>query len=367
MSRKISYAFQDDGVYALENGSVIAHAETMAELESKLADSDPNRNSCKGCQQSHPGAGDYCADCDSDADADATKALMESPPDKNASIKGATHVVTPNGLKGKIMGSVVPGVWGDEVTVRFANGHIARLEVTEDFTFTSDAKPLRTTASAKVQASSENRIEFLREKLAETVDGDSLSLKTRLADLQEIQEIATELASRRTASNDEVSELDTIRAEASYEASEVSDALSYLDDAEPYREQHRIGRVVEQEHVGRGNSGWLDQVAQDMIHEAENTDFDKLLNEGPAVFVADLESGPLADQGVTATLATNFIESKIAAARPEIREKITELWVERVESARREAYTNRKQTIAKSAAVETDIYENIADEALFMN
>jgi hypothetical protein len=357
MNRKISYAFQDDGVYALENGSVIAHAETMADLELKLAADDKDDESETLVRQKKL-QDNQCPDCGYNVENCKCEEGQHT-----ATIKAATHVVTPNGLKGKIMGSVVPGVWGDEVTVRFANGHIARLEVTEDFQFTSDAKPLRPVASAK--ASSADRITFLREKLAETADGDSLGLKTRLADLQEIQEIATELASRRSASDEDVTELDTIRAEASYEASEVNDALAYLNDAEPYREQHRMGHVVEQEHVGRGNSGWLDQVAQDMIHEAESTDFDKLLNEGPSVFVADLESGPLADQGVTATLATSFIESKIAAARPEIREKITELWVERVEDARRETYANRKQTMSKAASVETDIYENLPDEVLF--
>ena len=32
MNRKISYAFRDDGVYAIENGQVIAHADTLEHL-----------------------------------------------------------------------------------------------------------------------------------------------------------------------------------------------------------------------------------------------------------------------------------------------------------------------------------------------
>jgi hypothetical protein len=358
MSRKISYAFRDDGVYAIENGQVIAFAETLDKIALNGQDVQALETVTEHAKAE---LGIRSQETSYDGDTEGLGGFGHG-----SSAKVATHIVTPNGLKGKIMGQVVPGLWSDEVTVRFENGHIARLEVTDDFTFTSDAKPLRAVASAKAQASSEDRIEFLREKLAEVADGDGLSLKTRLADLQEIQEIATELGSRRSASTEEVTELDTIRAEAAYEASEVRDALAYLEDAEPMAPPTPIlSRVVEQEHVGRGDAGWLDKVAQDMIEEADATDFDKMLNEGPAVFVAELESGPLADQGLTASLATSFIESKVAAARPEIREKITELWVERVESARREAYANRKQTIAKEAAAEADLYESMPDDILF--
>jgi hypothetical protein len=334
MSRKISYAFRDDGVYAIENGRVVGHAVTLEELVTKVADTD----------------------------LDATKKLMESPPDRNAKV--ATHIVTPNGLKGKIMGRV-PGVWGEEVTVRFENGHIAKLQVA-DVELTSDGS-VKTAKSVREVASSENKVSFLREKLAETAEGDELSLKSRLADLQEIQEIATELASRPRIASAEREELDSIRAEAAYEASEIKDAVEYLSDAEAYAPpEHFASHVAEQATIGGfGDGQWLSSVYDDMVREADSTDFDQLLNEGPEVFLADLDPNLLADQGTTAQLATSFIESKVAAARPEVREKYTELWIERVEKLRRETYVSRKVTLAKAASVESDVYDNLPDECLF--
>src|ERR1700747_509562 len=302
-SRKISYAFRDDGVYAIENGQVVAHADTLEHL--RVDDASTN-------------------------------------------VKVATHIVTPSGLKGKIMGKVVPGLWGNEVTVRFENGHIAKLQVA-DVELTSDGS----TKTAKTIEASGDKVAWLRERLTEVPEGDIPSLKSRLADLREIREIATELASHPRIASTVREDLDSVRVEAIHEAAEVSDALEYLADAEPYAPpEHFASHVAEQATIGGfGDGQWLSSVYDDMVREADATDFDQLLNEGPEVFLADLDPNLLADQGTTAQLATSFIESKVAAARPEVREKYTELWLERVEQARRVAYTTRKEVIAKEASV----------------
>ena len=50
---------------------------------------------------------------------------------KESSYTTATHVQTPNGLKGTILGKQ-RGLWGDQVTIRLENGRIARFDVTPD-------------------------------------------------------------------------------------------------------------------------------------------------------------------------------------------------------------------------------------------
>jgi hypothetical protein len=394
MSRKISYAFRDDGVYAIENGQVIAHADSLEHIALSGQDvraletvTEHARAELGGSGMSGGAPVSYdtaydgdtegldrmrgasvktacscsCGDCE---DGDHCKSCSEK------TANAATHIVTPNGLRGKIMGKVVPGLWGNEVTVRFENGHIARLQVA-DVELSSDAPVRQTLASAKAATGTPDthgtRLAFLREKLAEAPEGDAASLRSRLVDLRDIQEIATELASKPRIASVVREELDSIRAEAAYESSEVKDALEYLQDAEAYAPpQHFATHVAEQATIGGfGGGQWLDQTYEAMVREADETDFDQLLNEGPEVFIADLDPNLLADQGTTAQLATSYIESKVAAARPEVREKYTELWVERVEGARREAFASRKETVAKQAAADSDLYDNLPDDCLF--
>jgi hypothetical protein len=353
MSRKISYAFRDDGVYAIENGKVIAHADTLEHLSLTSEDIHALETVTEHAKQENPGlAGPGGHSADDDVAYDGVYSKQ----------KVATHIVTPSGLKGKIMGKVVPGLWGDEVTVRFENGHIAKLQVS-DVELSSDGSA----KTAKTIEASADKVAWLREKLAETPEGDELSLKARIADLREIQEIATELASRPRTASAELVELDSIRAEAAYESAEAKDALEYLADAEPFAPPaHFASHVAEQATIGGfGDGQWLSSVYDDMVREADATDFDQLLNEGPEVFIADLDQNILADQGTTAQLATSFIESKVAAARPEVREKYSELWLERVEQVRRDTYASRRVTIAKDASAEADLYENLPDECLF--
>lgn len=352
LDRKITYAFRDDGVYAIENGQVIAHADSLERLALSTDDIHALETVTEHAKQENPGSmgpGGAPADTRVPWDGVYSKA------------KVATHIVTPSGLKGKIMGKV-NGIWGDEVTVRFENGHIAKLQVA-DVELTSDGSA----KIAKTVEASEDKVAWLREKLAETAEGDEGSLRARIADLRDIQEIATELASRPRIASVEREELDSVRAQAAYETAEVKDALEYLADAEPYAPPaHFASHVAEQATIGGfGDGQWLSQVHDDMIREANETDYDQLLNEGPEVFLADLDPNLLADQGTTALLAHSFIEGKVAAAHPEVRAKYTELWVERVEQARRDMYASRKVTIAKQAAAETDLYENLPDDCLF--
>lgn len=318
MTRKVSYVFQEDGVHAIEDGKVVASAADLEELEEKLASE------------------------------------VEDVVTEDDKIRTATHIVTPNGLKGKLMGKPYESVWGTEVTVRFENGHIAHLQVTADDEFVTE------------RSEAVDELEAIRETLAEPVLGDKLSLESRQADLKDVISSLRQLGSTKL-SDSILAELDELRAEAAYELSHVGEALDYLRNSEPYAPPVNAYdmQVVEQESMGGHTGSWLDEVAQDMIREAENTDFDKLLNEGPEVFVTGLDTAPLGDQGATRSIAASYIRTKTAAARPEIREKYEEMWLERVEACRRDELATRKTEMTKEAATQ-DPYSDAPDESLFM-
>jgi hypothetical protein len=374
MNRRLSYVFQPDGVYAIENGQVVASGPTLdhvialtgedvhaletvtqhAKQElggeahvpgTPFSEEDMQQPAYDGvysavkvacsCDCSDCEDGDHCGGC--------------SAGDKKH--EGATHIMTPNGLKGKIMGKAVPGLWGPEVSVRMENGHIARLHVAEVSEFITEAPD------------TVDKLVEIRETLAATVIGDATSLRTRQADLKDVVSHLRQLAS--TGIDDVLlNEVDSLHAEASYELTEVAAALDHIIASEPYAPTGREYMAVEQASIGGHTGSWLDEVAQDMIREADATDFDKLLNEGPEVFVAGLETAPLGDQSVTRTLASNYIRTKTAAARPEIREKYEDMWLERVEACRRAEFPTRKTAMAKEAATTADA--GGADEALFL-
>jgi hypothetical protein len=341
--------FTDEGVDAVEDGRVIASAQSLEEIRITASDDkdeawpkgqDEDLGECPICHDDYNAQGEPSCDCKAEKDED----------DKKTS---ATHIITPNGLKGKIM-SRTPGMWGEQVTVKFENGHIAHLDTASIGEFISE----KTSAIESVEGE-------LRQALAASVDGTELGLKTREADLKDIKDKIEALA-RSGKTDDELVELDTLRAQASYELSEVREAIDHLAASEPYEPFAPYAiHVVEQETMGGHQSSWLSRVAQDMVDEANATDFDKLLNEGPEVFIASLETAPLADQSVTRTLAANYIRTKTAAARPEIREKYEELWLERIEACRKEESSARKQSMAKAASVKEAEIANLPDEALF--
>jgi basic membrane lipoprotein Med (substrate-binding protein (PBP1-ABC) superfamily) len=104
---------------------------------------------------------------------------------------------------------------------------------------------------------------------------------------------------------------------------------------------------------------------QQIIDETEGQDLDKLLTEGPALFVAEQDTAALADAGVTREMALSHVVSKTAGfTGPEITEYRTK-FLAGVEAARRDELVDRKATTKKEAAAEQDVLDNVPDEALF--
>jgi hypothetical protein len=103
-----------------------------------------------------------------------------------------------------------------------------------------------------------------------------------------------------------------------------------------------------------------------MIDESEGQDFDKLMNEGPAIFTTELDSGALADPGTTREMASSFVMSKTAGYEGEEVENYRQQWVARVEMARPTELSSRtKQTQSKEIHKTTSVEDDVPDAALF--
>lgn len=263
----------------------------------------------------------------------------------------ATHVVTPNGLKGQILGKV-KDVWGDTVTVRFENGRIVQFPVSD-----SRLKFAREEAETP-----ESPVEALRQRLAQEVEGDRRSLLSRIQELKQIKLQAAD-AIVKGASYEDEQELDTISIQADVEIGQVVAALDHIaNQDEEYAAPQP--QVVEQASMGSHDGTWLDDTFARMVNEANHTDYDQLMSEGPEAFVAELEAPALADAGVTREMASSFIRSKTAGANPEVRDAFESAWIDRVESLRRDELRTRKTRAKKEAAAEND-HSNLPDDILF--
>src|SRR5208282_708852 len=98
MKLSVSYVRQGDQVLAFHEDKMIAHGTRFAEVEKTAVE--------------------YLDNLRSKEDADIAASQR----------KAATHVETPSGLKGEVLGQV-KGPWGsEEVTVRWENGRIAKYE-----------------------------------------------------------------------------------------------------------------------------------------------------------------------------------------------------------------------------------------------
>jgi hypothetical protein len=315
-----TYVFEGDEVYAMEDGQVLASAPDADELEEKLA----------GCQ------------CKGDCKCGKGK-------------KASTHIITPGGLKGKILGHV-EDVWGEgQVTVRLENGRIAHVAV-------ADAEYVEEDAPEFV-----NPIVRLEEVLDESTTGTREDLAARQEALSKVKTQARDLI-LKGASVADAARLDQISVTADYELNEIGETLDHLnsEEAEAFEPPAPFGiNVVEQGGNNRG-SEWLDATLNEMIDEAENYDYDKLLDEGPEAFVAGQDEGVLADQGATQAIAASFIRSKTAAADPVVRDKYEGSWLARVEELRRTELDNRKTKAKKEAAEKKDETDNAPDDSLFL-
>jgi hypothetical protein len=271
----------------------------------------------------------------------------------------ATHITTPNGIKGTVLARN-EGIWGETVTVRMEHGE------TREF-YTTGHEIWENAGTQKV--ASANPVENLRTRLAADYDPDKQSLRARLDDLRHIHREAGDHIIKG-ASYIDSAQLDQIRVLAEAEISEVSDVLEHLDSVddsiappEPF-----LPSAAEQATVGVRDDGsqWLDVAVQDMIDENSSQNFEQVLDEGPAVLVAELEDAALADAGTVRELALSHITSKTAGIENDHVSKFRDLFLARVEEERRVQLARRKQEVRKEAAVDPEVNDDFPDEALFI-
>lgn len=270
--------------------------------------------------------------------------------------EAATHITTPNGLKGKIMNRI-NGLWGEqELTVRLENGRIAKFIVKGDEEWTNE----RT-------ASAESPLTVLRTELDDSYGHDKKSLAGRISKLKSIIHTASALvATNNKLSYDEQQEANKIVLEATAEGNEIKSALEYLEasDVEPFAPPKPV--VVAQAAVGNTSGGsWLDKTAEAMTEEAESENYDQLLLEGPVELAAEMDTGTLDNPDSVAEMALSHVVSKTALFNEqdvvEYREKFvvaTKLAAEK-ELAVRKAEETEKVT-QKEASTKSS-----PDEALF--
>ncbi len=325
-----TYTFEGEEVFAIHEGKVIASgpASKLAEVEQSAVD--------------------YL---------DSLKDSRESAAKEKAK-KSATHIITPNGVKGEILGRTA-AVFGEQITARFENGRMVTFVVQGE----DDVKWLN-----EKTASYSDPTSRLSSILDSDYEHDRDSLAKRAAELADLTVECHRLVTAGAPYSVEV-KLDQIKIAAEAEGRQIKEAIDHLDaaDAEAFAPPAHTPVVVEQADLGTGaGNSWLDVTTQEMIDESEAQDFDQILSEGPELFVTDLETGALADTGITREMALSHIVSKTAGFQGEEVEDFRNKFLARVEVARRSELASRKETTKKEAAAVEDVQSNAPDEALFM-
>jgi hypothetical protein len=305
-----TYVYQDDDVFAIYSNQVIASgsANDLDKVESDALEYLEHLKAEKAIQKRN----------------------------------SATHIVTPNGLKGRIMN-------------RFENGETARFPVSARFVGEWLTEKTASTA---------NPIEKLAGRLNSNYEHDRRSLVSRHEELQRISNEAKDLVLSGVSYADQIA-LDEIRVTADVEDARVTDAIHAIDskDVEAYAPPKT--QVVEQAGVGRDSGDWLSVVVDDMVSEAEGTDFDKLLQEGPDLLAAGLDDTAVANQGVARDIALSHVTSKTVAFVGEDVEQYRDQFLARFEMARRREAANRTSTRKEAAATVARNVADTPDEALF--
>lgn len=373
----ITYIFKEGSVYTMVDGaveSVVKEADfnpaghpidgavempaPPADLAGELgAEGEP----CPGCGQPVGHGEEACPHCGTPLGGGAAGGYggfsEQFPGGPEVGVPGqaiAQTVETPGGMKGRVLART-PAMWGEEVTVRFDNGTIARIPVDKRLTFANVEK----TASADPVAALNERVS------AEYLDRDRGSLLARHKELIRIQK---EASARVAGSSDsDAAELDRIAVEAINERLEVEAALEAIqasEPVEPFADPSKMADLgVEQATTGGSSADWLDGVHSEMVAEAAANDYEKLMDEGPEAFVASLTAAQLADSGTTRIMASRHINSKLAGADENTRDGYEKIWLGRIEQQRKTALANFKEEVAEKTASQEI---NAPDESLFL-
>jgi hypothetical protein len=275
-----------------------------------------------------------------------------------ASAKNATHITTPNGLQGKVLGRV-KGLWEDEVTVRFENGRIASLPVSK-LTFSNEEEEEKADEISELEKKVESSVSVY----------DAATIENRVHELDRIK-VEASLFIDAGLSDEDLQRVASVITQANYELEEIGDVIRALEEGHTSAYEAPASfeiNVVEQGGpTGGRESNWLDQAVEEMVHEANSTDYTRLMDEGPEAFVAGLDHETLADSGTVRSLASTWIRSKTAAADDDVREKYEKVWLARVEEQRRASFVEAKEEMHKEAAAEeTTDYDTIGDDSLFL-
>lgn len=349
-----TYVFEDDRVLAFSGRSVVASASSLEELESKLANEPGDCPTCNGTGKN--GADNTaCPACNGTGKirSDSKEAAGKPPwlkdeDDEEESIdeKKANVIITPNGLRGKIMGRA-KDIWGDTVTVRFDNGNIRELPVTASLKFAHEEEEI-----------SADSLDSLKERFVASYDQTKAGLLARQAELTSIRDAGRHIAS----TNKEAAEL---MVQADYESKEIAEALEHIRSVEAFEPPKREWEAAHATaDLGRSSS-WIDSVHDEMVREAGEEDFEKLMDEGPEAFVAGLPDAVVGDVPTVRELVSSYLAPKVSMADKEIRDQYVDLFQSRVESIRRREVTARKSSATQKQAALEDNVKDAPDEALF--
>lgn len=293
---------------------------------------------------------------EANARADARREEQEQEA-REASKRTATHIITPNGVKGVLLART-PDLWGEKVSARMENGEIKEFHVTGHERWVNE--------NASKTASS-NPIVALRERLDSDYSHDKTALVERLDELKSIRRQAGDLIIKGASFTDET-QLDQLRVLADAEMAEVGEALEHLNQVDDAIAPPTYSpQVVEQATVGVRDDGstWLDAAANDVVQENSNQDFEQLLKEGPTLLVADLPDASLADAGSVREIALSHIESKTAGVEAANMAEYRSAFISRCEEERRLQLARRTKEVRNEVTAAVDDTE-VPDEALFV-
>lgn len=315
MSLDPTYIYRNDKIYAFANGDIIAQGDDEEEVE------------------------------------EGVKKFEEE-----EAKKASSTIVTPSGVKGTILGRT-PDVWGlqETLTVRLENGRIAHYKVGSVEKVLDEkpefVKPISRFESVLAADVTPNRAELEERKVT-------------LANLKEEVRV-TILAGVSDADRAELSQI-TVQADA--ELGEIGQQIDQIDqnEADAFQSPAPYETTVVEQGGRSDGAGWLDSTLNDMVEEAEGHDYDKLLSEGPELFVAEQPVEALGDQGATQAIAASYIRSITAGADPEVRDKFEKAWLARVEEVRRGALTHKKEAHRKEASVKHEAADKSPDESLYL-
>jgi len=325
MMNTVSYVFDEDLVLAYVNKSLIAQGRDFKKVAAKA------NEFAKSLQQE------------------------EKRISRDNRRKEATHVTTPDGMTGVILGRT-PGVWAEEITVRFDNGQLRRF-----LTHKEDGLKYHTEKVAKNESFADQARNILRKETA--VDKDSLY--QRYEELNDLQKRVAMVVANDNVPYSVGQELHNIFIEANLEKQQIVEILDHLMDRDSYTPPQRAYAAVEQASMGRSDD-WLSIVAEEMAHESAQQDWDELLKEEPVRLIASLDDGPLSSLETVRELAREHIYSKTAAFRGDDVEKFRNQFVARAVALRdRELKLRKKMRIEKDSKVKKD-QKKFPDESLFL-